>query len=94
MPSSTNVTAAGDEFADAAGEHRASFTMWSASRPCPHASWNRMPPVPLLMTTGSTPDGAGRADSFDIALRAARSAASSTGVVLEHLEAERERERV
>ena len=41
--------------------------MWSASRPWPHASWNRTPPLPLLRTTGTTPLGAGRADSLRMA---------------------------
>ena len=36
----------------------------SASSPWPHASWNRTPPPPLLMTTGTAPLGAGRADSL------------------------------
>src|ERR1039458_3488505 len=52
--------------------------MWSASRPWPHASWKRMPPLPPASTTGSSPEGAGRADSLDSARLAARRASSST----------------
>ena len=54
------------------------LTMWSASSPCPHASWNRMPPLPPASTTGSSPDGAGRADSLANAWDAAVRARSST----------------
>ncbi len=52
--------------------------MWSASSPWPHASWKRMPPLPPARTTGSSPEGAGRADSLDSARLAASSASSST----------------
>ena len=62
--------------------------MWSASRPCPHASWNRIPPVPLLITTGRTPDGAGRAASLVRARRAACARGLLDGEAVEQLEAE------
>ena len=39
--------------------------MWSASSPCPHASWKRIPPLPDAMTSGTSPLGAGRADKLD-----------------------------
>src|SRR5579875_988261 len=34
-----------------------SLAMWSASRPCPHASWNSTPPEPLAITTGRVAGG-------------------------------------
>ncbi len=52
--------------------------MWSASRPWPQASWKRIPPLPPASTTGTSPDGAGRAESFDRARLAAVRASSST----------------
>ena len=39
----------------------APFVTRSNSSPCPHASWNIVPPEPLFRTTVNTPDGAGRA---------------------------------
>ena len=54
------------------------MTMWSASSPWPHASWNKMPPLPPASTMGTSPDGAGRADSLTSARAAARWAMSST----------------
>src|SRR5258707_786478 len=41
--------------------------MWSASTPCPQASWKRMPPLPPASTTGTSPEGAGRAASLQTA---------------------------
>ena len=55
--------------------------MWSASRPCPQASWNRIPPLPEASTRGSSPLGAGRAESLARARRAAVVATSSTSTV-------------
>ena len=60
--------------------------MWSASSPWPHASWKRMPPLPPASTTGSSPEGAGRASSLAIARAAAIPASSSTGDPIEQLE--------
>ncbi len=84
---------AGDGLADWPVYTEASFTMWSASSPCPHASWKGCLHAPRPdhrhLSRRCRP-----ADSFVIARRAARSAAILDGVVLEHLEAERERERV
>ena len=56
----------------------APLAMASASSPWPHASWNSTPPLPRLMTTGIVPDGAGRASSFVVAIRAASRASAST----------------
>ena len=61
--------------------------MWSASSPWPHASWKRMPPLPPASTMGTSPDGAGRADSLASARRLPSAAISSTAVALEDLEA-------
>ena len=56
----------------------APLAMASASSPWPHASWNSTPPLPRLMTTGIVPDGAGRASSLVVAIRAASRASAST----------------
>ena len=53
--------------------------MWSASRPWPQASWNRMPPPAGARTTGISPAGAGRPSSIVTAIRAARSAVAPGG---------------
>ena len=53
--------------------------MWSASRPCPTASWKSTPPQPLLTITGIGPAGAGIASSILIAPFAV-SRPSSSGV--------------
>ena len=55
--------------------------MWSASRPCPHASWKRIPPLPDSRMSGTSPLGAGRAVSFTRARRAAAAAMSRTSTV-------------
>ena len=55
--------------------------MWSASRPWPQASWKRMPPLPPASTTGTSPEGAGRADSLVRARSAAVRASSSTSTL-------------
>ena len=79
VPSSTSVTSGLATISPTRPvKTETSLAMWSASRPCPHASWKRTPPLPCLITTGRLPDGAGRADSFVRARWAAVRASSST----------------
>ena len=61
--------------------------MWSASSPWPQASWNRMPPLPPARTMGTSPEGAGRAESLVRARAAARAGDVLDGMALEDLEA-------
>ena len=61
--------------------------MWSASSPWPHASWKRMPPLPPASTMGTSPEGAGRADSLASARAAARRGDVLHRVAFEDLEA-------
>ena len=62
--------------------------MWSASRPWPQASWNRMPPLPRPAPPAARRDGAGRADSLVRAWAAAGGPAPRPSPV-EQLEPER-----
>ena len=64
------------------------LAMPSASRPWPQASWNRVPPKPLPMTTDMGPVGAGRASSMVTALWAATRAMSCGDLLVYDLEAQ------
>ena len=90
VPSSTSVTSG-----DATCSPRrplnteAPLSTRSFSRPWPQASWNSTPPPPGPMTTGSVPDGAGRAASLVMARLGGGAGELLDLVAVEQLEADR-----
>ena len=60
VPSSIRVTSGEATCSPTWSTNTEAFlAMWSASRPCPQASWNSTPPPPWPITTGMVPEGAG-----------------------------------